>query len=210
MLAFSYRHASHHHHHAPPGDRPRLPAAQTPGPGTDVRPDLRQGPRLLPGGERRTLHGGAAAGRGPGGGGPRLRQRGLGAKRSLALREFALGVEGLDVSPVGSPSRVRRWPPDRQSLRADRRTSPGSRPVHEDRRLPANPERARSGRPVEADVSRRSRPRPAWPCPLEPSRHRVRVGLIPASPRPILAFRFQNGRNHDGFNHDQEPAPEAP
>ena len=25
----------------------------------------------------------------------RLRQRGLGAKRSLALREFALGVEGL-------------------------------------------------------------------------------------------------------------------
>jgi protein phosphatase len=27
---------------------------------------------------------------------PRLRQRGLGAKRSLALREFALGIEGLE------------------------------------------------------------------------------------------------------------------
>jgi protein phosphatase len=35
----------------------------------------------------------------------RLRQRGLGAKRSLALREFALGVEGLERFARGEPLR---------------------------------------------------------------------------------------------------------
>jgi protein phosphatase len=35
----------------------------------------------------------------------RLRQRGLGAKRSLALREFALGIEGLERFVGGSPLR---------------------------------------------------------------------------------------------------------
>jgi protein phosphatase len=35
----------------------------------------------------------------------RLRQRGLGAKRSLALREFALGVEGLERFVRGEPLR---------------------------------------------------------------------------------------------------------
>ncbi|HYW14014.1 MAG TPA: hypothetical protein VE871_18765 [Longimicrobium sp.] len=35
----------------------------------------------------------------------RLRQRGLGAKRSLALREFALGVEGLQRFVRGEPLR---------------------------------------------------------------------------------------------------------
>jgi protein phosphatase len=33
----------------------------------------------------------------------RLRARGLGAKRSLALREFALGVEGLERFVAGEP-----------------------------------------------------------------------------------------------------------
>ena len=33
----------------------------------------------------------------------RLRQRGLGHKRSLALREFALGIEGLDRFVAGEP-----------------------------------------------------------------------------------------------------------
>ena len=35
----------------------------------------------------------------------RLRQRGLAAKRSLALREFALGVEGLERFVRGEPLR---------------------------------------------------------------------------------------------------------
>ncbi|HEY0035974.1 MAG TPA: hypothetical protein VGB66_04755, partial [Longimicrobium sp.] len=35
----------------------------------------------------------------------RLRQRGLGAKRSLALREFALGIEGLERFAAGEPLR---------------------------------------------------------------------------------------------------------
>jgi protein phosphatase len=35
----------------------------------------------------------------------RLRQRGLGAKRSLALREFALGLEGLERFVRGEPLR---------------------------------------------------------------------------------------------------------
>jgi protein phosphatase len=35
----------------------------------------------------------------------RLRQRGLSAKRSLALREFALGVEGLERFVRGEPLR---------------------------------------------------------------------------------------------------------
>jgi protein phosphatase len=35
----------------------------------------------------------------------RLRQRGLGAKRSLALREFALGVEALERFVRGEPLR---------------------------------------------------------------------------------------------------------
>jgi hypothetical protein len=35
----------------------------------------------------------------------RLRSRGLGAKRSLALREFALGVEGLERFVRGEPLR---------------------------------------------------------------------------------------------------------
>jgi len=35
----------------------------------------------------------------------RLRQRGLSAKRSLALREFALGVEGLERFVAGEPLR---------------------------------------------------------------------------------------------------------
>ncbi len=35
----------------------------------------------------------------------RLRQRGLGAKRSLALREFALGLEGLERFARGEPLR---------------------------------------------------------------------------------------------------------
>lgn len=35
----------------------------------------------------------------------RLRQRGLSAKRSLALRELALGVEGLERSVKGEPLR---------------------------------------------------------------------------------------------------------
>jgi hypothetical protein len=35
----------------------------------------------------------------------RLRQRGLGAKRSLALREFALGIEGLERFVRGEPLR---------------------------------------------------------------------------------------------------------
>jgi protein phosphatase len=34
----------------------------------------------------------------------RLRARGLGTKRSLALREFALGVEGLERFVAGEPS----------------------------------------------------------------------------------------------------------
>ena len=35
----------------------------------------------------------------------RLRQRGLAAKRSLALREFALGIEGLERFVRGEPLR---------------------------------------------------------------------------------------------------------
>jgi protein phosphatase len=35
----------------------------------------------------------------------RLRSRGLGAKRSLALREFALGVQGLERFVRGEPLR---------------------------------------------------------------------------------------------------------
>jgi protein phosphatase len=35
----------------------------------------------------------------------RLRKRGLGAKRSLALREFALGVEALERFVRGEPPR---------------------------------------------------------------------------------------------------------
>jgi protein phosphatase len=35
----------------------------------------------------------------------RLRQRGLGAKRSLAMREFALGIEGLERFVRGEPLR---------------------------------------------------------------------------------------------------------
>jgi protein phosphatase len=35
----------------------------------------------------------------------RLRKRGVGAKRSLALREFALGVEGLERFVRGEPLR---------------------------------------------------------------------------------------------------------
>ena len=35
----------------------------------------------------------------------RLRSRGLGAKRSLALREFALGIEGLERFVRGEPLR---------------------------------------------------------------------------------------------------------
>ena len=209
MLAFSYRHSSHHHHHAPPGDRPRLPAAQTPGPGTDVRPDLRQGPRLLPGGERRALHGGAAAGRGPGGGGPRLRQRGLGAKRSLALREFALGVEGLGVSPVGSPSGVRRWPPDRQSLRADRRTSPDLGQYMKIDACQQSP----AGTPWPSCRGGREPPAAATTCLALPARTRPppSAGWIDSdTSTPDTCIPVSNGRNHDGFNHDQEPAPEAP
>ena len=35
----------------------------------------------------------------------RLRKRGLGAKRSLAMREFALGIEGLERFARGEPLR---------------------------------------------------------------------------------------------------------
>ncbi len=35
----------------------------------------------------------------------RLRSRGLGAKRSMAMREFALGVEGLERFARGEPLR---------------------------------------------------------------------------------------------------------
>ena len=35
----------------------------------------------------------------------RLRERGLGTKRSLALREFALGIEGLERFVRGEPLR---------------------------------------------------------------------------------------------------------
>ena len=63
--------AADDHHHPPPGDRPRLPAAQAPGPVQTFELTLRPGARLLSRGGRRALHGGAAARRRPGGAGAR-------------------------------------------------------------------------------------------------------------------------------------------
>ena len=48
------------------GRRPRPDTSWKPGPSAGLCPDVRQGPRLPPGGERRALHRCAAAGRGPG------------------------------------------------------------------------------------------------------------------------------------------------
>ena len=64
------RRAADAHDHAPSRDRPRLPAAQAPRARAGVLAAVRRGARLLPGGDRGALHGGAADGRRPGRAGP--------------------------------------------------------------------------------------------------------------------------------------------
>ena len=135
--------AADDHDDAPAGERPGLPAAQAPRAVPVVRPELRQGPRLLPRGRCRALFGLPAARRGPGGHGAGQERRPelpAGAVRQRpALRRLVVHERGdrpgLRLGPAGplqGPARVGgdadpAHGPDRRAAGAWRRAVPAGR-----------------------------------------------------------------------------------